>query len=201
MSIQRTAQHSVESTNIADLLERVLDKGIVIAGDIKISLVDIELLSIQLRLVVCSVDKAKEMGMDWWVNNPVFSRKCVQSVLQIQGRINRVVHLGTRLSGFGFIGQKDEFVGACFFAPQFIDPLRIHDPVEPAVQPRSFAELVQPGQCPLACRLDEVIGPVGIPGKGHCEPAQARKQGNQLVAQHLVMDLSIFHRILTLPTT
>ncbi|SMC70922.1 Gas vesicle protein [Desulfocicer vacuolatum DSM 3385] len=72
MPIQRTAQHSIESTNIADLLERVLDKGIVIAGDIKISLVDIELLSIQLRLVICSVDKAKEMGMDWWVNNPVF---------------------------------------------------------------------------------------------------------------------------------
>ncbi len=77
MSVQRTAQHSVESTSIADLLERVLDKGIVIAGDIKISLVDIELLSIQLRLVICSVDKAKEMGMDWWVNNPVFCRNTV----------------------------------------------------------------------------------------------------------------------------
>jgi len=72
MPIQKTAQHSIETTNIADLLERILDKGIVIAGDIKISLVDIELLSIQLRLVICSVDKAKEMGMDWWVNNPVF---------------------------------------------------------------------------------------------------------------------------------
>jgi hypothetical protein len=75
MTIQRAAQHSVQSTNIADLLERVLDKGVVIAGDIKISLVDIELLSIQLRLVICSVDKAREMGMDWWVNNPAFSRK------------------------------------------------------------------------------------------------------------------------------
>jgi hypothetical protein len=56
------------------LLERILDKGIVIAGDIKISLVDVELLTIQLRLVICSVDKAKEMGMDWWVNNPCFTR-------------------------------------------------------------------------------------------------------------------------------
>lgn len=64
--------HSTNSTNLADLLERILDKGVVIAGDIKIKLVDIELLSIQLRLVVCSVDKAKEMGMDWWVNNPAF---------------------------------------------------------------------------------------------------------------------------------
>jgi hypothetical protein len=75
MSIQRSTQHSLESTNLADLLERVLDKGIVIAGDIKINLVDVELLSIQIRLVICSVDKAKEMGMDWWVNNPAFSSK------------------------------------------------------------------------------------------------------------------------------
>jgi Gas vesicle protein len=51
-----------------------LDKGIVIAGDIRVKLVDIELLSIQIRLVICSVDKAKEMGMDWWVNNPIFRR-------------------------------------------------------------------------------------------------------------------------------
>nr|WP_275889025.1 gas vesicle protein [Desulforhopalus vacuolatus] len=55
------------------MLERILDKGVVIAGDIRISLVDIELLTIQIRLVICSVDKAKEMGMDWWVNNPALS--------------------------------------------------------------------------------------------------------------------------------
>jgi hypothetical protein len=59
-------QHSVQSTNLAELLERVLDRGIVIAGDIKVKLLDIELLTIQLRLVICSVDKAKEIGLDWW---------------------------------------------------------------------------------------------------------------------------------------
>jgi hypothetical protein len=59
-------QHSVSSATLADLLERVLDKGIVIAGDIKIKLVEVELLTIQLRLVVCSVEKAKELGLDWW---------------------------------------------------------------------------------------------------------------------------------------
>lgn len=59
-------QHSVSSATLADLLERVLDKGIVIAGDIKVKLVEVELLSIQIRLVVCSVDKAKELGLDWW---------------------------------------------------------------------------------------------------------------------------------------
>lgn len=78
MTIQRAALHSIESTNLADLLERVLDKGIVIAGDIRISLVDIELLTIQLRLVICSVDKAREMGMDWWVNSPVFGNRVHQ---------------------------------------------------------------------------------------------------------------------------
>ncbi len=64
-----TVQHSVSSATLADLLERVLDKGIVIAGDIKIKLVEVELLTIQLRLVVCSVEKAKELGLDWWNHN------------------------------------------------------------------------------------------------------------------------------------
>lgn len=66
MAVQRAMQHSIETTTLADLLERILDKGIVIAGDIKIKLVDVELLTIQIRLVICSVDKAKEIGLDWW---------------------------------------------------------------------------------------------------------------------------------------
>ena len=70
---QHGVSHAVQSSTLSDVLERVLDKGVVIAGDIKVKLVDIELLSIQIRLVICSVDKAREMGMDWWVNNPVFS--------------------------------------------------------------------------------------------------------------------------------
>ncbi|MBI1876534.1 MAG: gas vesicle protein [Planctomycetes bacterium] len=71
---QRGIVQSVQSATLADLLERILDKGIVIAGDIRIQLVQVELLTIQLRLVICSVDKAKEMGMDWWVNHPAFDR-------------------------------------------------------------------------------------------------------------------------------
>ena len=72
MGSSRAVTHSMQSATLADLLERILDKGIVIAGDIKIRLVEVELLTIQIRLVVCSVDKAKEMGLDWWVNNPAF---------------------------------------------------------------------------------------------------------------------------------
>lgn len=59
-------QTATNSASLADILERVLDKGLVIAGDIRIKLVDIELLTIQIRLVVCSIDRAKEIGMDWW---------------------------------------------------------------------------------------------------------------------------------------
>jgi Gas vesicle protein len=53
-------------TNLADILERVLDKGIVIAGDIQINLLDIELLTVKLRLLIASVDRAREMGINWW---------------------------------------------------------------------------------------------------------------------------------------
>ena len=61
--------------SLADILERVLDKGIVIAGDIQINLLDIELLTIKLRLLVASVDRAKEMGIDWWESDPALSRR------------------------------------------------------------------------------------------------------------------------------
>jgi peptidoglycan/xylan/chitin deacetylase (PgdA/CDA1 family) len=69
MSAQHSLTHAGESTNLADLLERILDKGVVVAGDISIKLVEVELLTIQLRLVICSVDKARELGLDWWNHN------------------------------------------------------------------------------------------------------------------------------------
>jgi hypothetical protein len=59
--------------NLADILERVLDKGIVIAGDIQINLLDIELLTIKVRLLVASVDRAREMGINWWEGDPMLS--------------------------------------------------------------------------------------------------------------------------------
>jgi hypothetical protein len=65
--------HTVPSTTLGDLLERILDKGVVISGDIKIKLVEVELLTIQIRLVICSVDRAKEIGIDWWRRDAHFS--------------------------------------------------------------------------------------------------------------------------------
>ena len=65
--------HSVQTTSLADILERVLDKGIVIAGDIMVHLGDVELLNIKLRLLITSVDKAREIGIDWWETDPKLS--------------------------------------------------------------------------------------------------------------------------------
>lgn len=86
--MQQAMVHSIQTSTLSDVLERVLDKGIVIAGDIKVKLVDIELLSIQIRLVICSVDKAKEMGMDWWVNNPVFCSGAPRG--QLEASVTRI---------------------------------------------------------------------------------------------------------------
>jgi hypothetical protein len=70
---QRPPDQRSGSTNLADILERVLDKGIVIAGDIRVNLLDIELLTIKIRLLVASVDKAREIGIDWWEHDPSLS--------------------------------------------------------------------------------------------------------------------------------
>ncbi|MFI6887743.1 gas vesicle protein [Streptosporangium canum] len=63
------------STNLGDILERVLDRGVVIVGDIRVNLLDIELLTIKLRLLIASVDTARELGIDWWEHDPWLSSK------------------------------------------------------------------------------------------------------------------------------
>ena len=73
--------HAIQATNLADILERVLDKGIVIAGDIKIQLCDVDLLNIKIRLLIASVDKAMEMGINWWQQDSYLSSKAKESEL------------------------------------------------------------------------------------------------------------------------
>jgi Gas vesicle protein len=101
MTIQgRNLQHATDSTTLADLLERILDKGIVISGDIRINLVQVELLTIQIRLVVCSVDKAKEIGLDWWNGTPALQHtaSAEQPLLETMTRLeHRLQHLESRL--------------------------------------------------------------------------------------------------------
>jgi hypothetical protein len=60
---------------LVDILDRVLDKGLVIVGDIKINLANVELLTIQIRLLICSIDKAEQIGMDWWRTDPRLSTR------------------------------------------------------------------------------------------------------------------------------
>jgi len=67
---QTSPSSQSSSSNLGDILERVLDKGLVIAGDIRINLLDIELLTIKLRLVVASLETAKQVGIDWWESDP-----------------------------------------------------------------------------------------------------------------------------------
>jgi Gas vesicle protein len=69
----RAIATATQGSSLADVLERVLDKGIVIAGDISVSVADTELLNIRIRLLISSVDKAREIGINWWENNPHFS--------------------------------------------------------------------------------------------------------------------------------
>lgn len=69
------------TANLADILERILDKGIVIAGDIKIDLLDIELLTIRLRLFISSVETAKKAGIDWWETDPALSSRAAENAL------------------------------------------------------------------------------------------------------------------------
>jgi hypothetical protein len=64
-----------QTTNLIEVLEKILDKGVVIVGDIKISLADVDLLTIKIRLLVASVDKAREIGMDWWEKDSYYSSK------------------------------------------------------------------------------------------------------------------------------
>src|SRR3954466_7014576 len=64
MALELPGAH--RSTGLVDVLDRVLDKGLVIAGDIKVSLAEVELLTIRIRLLVCSIDKAEQIGLDWW---------------------------------------------------------------------------------------------------------------------------------------
>jgi hypothetical protein len=73
---------ALDTTNLADILERVLDKGIVIAGDIKIQIADVDLLTIKIRLLVASVDKAMEMGINWWQQDSFLTSKAKEAEIE-----------------------------------------------------------------------------------------------------------------------
>jgi len=83
-------QHSVGGSGLADILERILDKGIVVAGDIAVSLVGVELLTVRIRLVVASVDKALEMGIRWWESDSALGGKPQPDTQALLDRVARL---------------------------------------------------------------------------------------------------------------
>lgn len=87
----RQFQSATSGSSLADVLERVLDKGVVIAGDITVSVGATELLNIRIRLLIASVDKAREMGINWWENNSFLnaqSNQLLEANQQLQARID-----------------------------------------------------------------------------------------------------------------
>jgi len=90
---------SLDTTNLADILERVLDKGIVIAGDIKIQIADIDLLNIKIRLLIASVDKAMEMGINWWQQDSYLSSQAKETEMEKENEAlkNRLERLEAKI--------------------------------------------------------------------------------------------------------
>jgi hypothetical protein len=87
-----------QSAGLVDLLDRVLDKGLIVAGDIKISLAEVELLTIRVRLLVCSVDKAMEIGLDWWKHDKHLSGSGQKLVQENEALRERVKLLEQRIT-------------------------------------------------------------------------------------------------------
>lgn len=90
---------SVQGTSLVDLLDHVLDKGLVIVGDIKVNLADIELLTIKIRLLVASVERAKEIGIDWWETDANLSSKAKQIEAENQLLKERLDRLEKKVNG------------------------------------------------------------------------------------------------------
>lgn len=92
-----TMQNPMHRDGLADVLERILDKGIVIAGDVSVSLVGIELLTIRLRLLIATVDKAKELGINWWEADPRLTTGADRIAEENAGLLRRIEELEARL--------------------------------------------------------------------------------------------------------
>ena len=95
------------SQGLVDILDRILDKGLVVAGDIKINLANVELLTIQIRLLVCSIDKAEQIGMNWWRTDPHFARPEVGSG-EVRMLADRIDALQAKLAQIESKGSKSK---------------------------------------------------------------------------------------------
>jgi len=96
-TVRRDFPTATQASSLADILERVLDKGIVIAGDISVSVASTELLNIRIRLLIASVDKAREMGINWWEGDPYLSHRAEKLELENRQLNDRLAALESEL--------------------------------------------------------------------------------------------------------
>lgn len=101
-------QHPSSSNNLLEILDKILDKGLVVAGDIKVSLADVELLTIKIRLIVASVDKARAIGLDWWERDPYLSSKAISTDVENVKLNERLTRLERLLPENSISGQTNE---------------------------------------------------------------------------------------------
>jgi hypothetical protein len=93
MPTDLTGRQTRANAGLVDVLDRVLDKGLVVAGDIKVSLAEVELLTIRIRLMICSIDKAEEIGLDWWKYDRHLSpgrEQVMQENLELREQLRRL---------------------------------------------------------------------------------------------------------------
>jgi len=90
--------HPTRNHGLVDILDRVLDKGLVIAGDIKINLANVELLTIHIRLLICSIDKAEQIGLNWWRSDPRLTMSVAPPLADVENRLDRIEAQLTRLA-------------------------------------------------------------------------------------------------------
>jgi Gas vesicle protein len=89
------ARRPYHGTTLVDILDRILDKGLVVAGDVRISLANVELLTIRIRLLVCSIDKAEQIGLNWWRydRSLVAQEEATTTIARLESRINELERL------------------------------------------------------------------------------------------------------------
>jgi len=96
------------STGLVDVLDRVLDKGLVIAGDIRVSLAEVELLTIRIRLLVCSIDKAEQIGLDWWRHDPNLSVAARQLSVENEALRQQILRLEEKVAAMTMERPRQE---------------------------------------------------------------------------------------------
>jgi len=162
----RTINTSTQGSTLADILERVLDKGIVIAGDISISIASTELVHIRIRLLISSVDKAKEMGINWWESDPYLSTKAQRLVEENQQLQHRLESLEAKLNSLTSSSVKEEIpLAADVKDDLYQTSAKIPSPVDTPIEVLDFQAQTSGGTPPYVNTSMEILD---FPGSNQC---------------------------------